>query len=111
MARLSLAPADTSRFHEVASFYFLTFGESYIAHSGIINGKELDPSAAARYALQDNGATHFMHFRQPAIPYRDLLVAAYKKSFEGFLEADECYPRSQIYDEAVLRISPSVRWA
>lgn len=60
-------------------------GKVHIANNGIFNGKELDPSAAAKYALQNNGATYFIHFPEASNTVSELLVAAYQKHLEGDL--------------------------
>jgi filamentous hemagglutinin len=58
-------------------------GKVHIANNGIFNGGELDPSAAAKYADQNNGATYFIHFPEANNIVSELLIAAYQKHLEG----------------------------
>ncbi len=58
-------------------------GKVHIANNGIFNGSELDPSAAAKYADQNNGATYFIHFPEANNIVSELLIAAYQKHLEG----------------------------
>ena len=58
-------------------------GKVHIANNGIFNGTELDPSAAAKYAQQNNGANYFIHFPEANNSVSELLIAAYQKHLEG----------------------------
>lgn len=58
-------------------------GKIHIANNGIFNGTEFDPSAAAKYAAQNNGAAYFIHFPEASNAVSELLIAAYQKHLEG----------------------------
>lgn len=58
-------------------------GKVHIANNGIFNGTELDPSAAAKYANQNNKADYFIHFPEASNLLSELLIAAYQKYLES----------------------------